>query len=97
MSDTMKIHLGKTANLLVIMCTLCSVIGAAYISYDNAKIAKSEVYVLKDKVAAMELNYANFKGVMEERTRNMEKNIQAIYDIVKEWQPEEKLDTKGLP
>lgn len=38
----------------------------------------------------LESDQASFKGVMEERTRNMNENINRIYDIVKDWSPDGK-------
>jgi pheromone shutdown protein TraB len=70
---------------------LATIIGAAYIGYDNAKSAKAETAALAIRTTALEIDYARFKGIMEERTLNIDKKVTEIYKIVVEWQPEKEL------
>jgi pheromone shutdown protein TraB len=88
MSETMKMNLSKCLTTLTIAMALATIVGAAYIGYDNAKSAKAEIAALSVRTTTLEIDYARFKGIMEERTQNIQTNVKAIYDIVKEWQPE---------
>jgi len=45
---------------------------------------------IDNRMDSLEQEQATFKGVMEERTRNMSDRVDDIYDIVKEWQPSQK-------
>jgi len=88
MSDSIRINIVKAATVLTIAVILAGMVGAAYIGYDNAKTAKQDTAALAVRMTAIELDYAKFKGIMEERTKNIQENVSKIYDIVKEWQPE---------
>jgi len=88
MSDNVKFSLGKVIQIFTVVMALFTIVGAAYIGYDNAKDAKERTIVLETRMTTIELDYAKFKGVMEERTKNIQENVSKIYDIVKEWQPD---------
>jgi hypothetical protein len=99
MSDQMKLNLSKCLTTLTIVMALATIIGAAYIGYDNAKEAKNRTIALElqtvqrnreidSRMTVLELDYAKFKGVMEERTRVTQENTNIILKIVREWQPE---------
>ena len=88
MEETIKINLTKIGVMLVIVLTLCSVVGGGYIAYDNAKTAKVASAENARKIGVIETNQARFEGVIDERTKNTQKRVDDIYDIVKEWKPE---------
>jgi Flp pilus assembly protein TadB len=96
MSDNIKININKCLTALTLVIAAAAMIGAAYIGYDNAKTAKAETAALALRMTTLELDYAQFKGIMQERTKNIQDNVGKIYDIVKEWQPDN-TNSKGLP
>ena len=78
MTETLKVNLTKTlTSLRIISITAGCLIGGfvVYTSIDNRM----------DKI---EQEQATSKGVQQEWMRNMENNVERIYDIVKEWRPE---------
>ena len=103
MSETIKINLSKVAVILGIVLVLASAVGGGYIAYDNGKTTRAE---FKEFKAAQELankeidrrlsdgekKQARFEGKMDERTANTLKRVDDIYDIVKEWSPNAKIE-----
>lgn len=76
--DTVSINLDKTLTSLKIISIVVGVavsIGICLFWFD-ARMDK------------LETDQATFKGVMEERTRNMSDNITRILDIVDDWSPD---------
>jgi hypothetical protein len=78
MTETLKINLDKTYTSLKIISTIAGALIACFVVYTS-------VDARMDK---LEQEQATFKGVMDERTRNMSKRVDDIYDIVKEWEKE---------
>jgi len=78
MPETMKINLDKTLTSLKITSIVAGALIAIGVGYMN----------IDSRMDKLELEQSNFKGVMEERTRNMRDNINRIYDIVKDWSPD---------
>jgi len=76
MVETMKVNLTKTATSLRIISIVAGALLACAIVYGQ----------IDDRMDKLELDQASFKGVMEERTRNMSDRVDDIYDIVKEWE-----------
>lgn len=77
MTNTMKVNLDKTYTSLKIVSVVAGGLIACFVAYAN----------VDNRMDKLENEQATFKGVMEERTRNMSDNINRIYDIVKEWEP----------
>lgn len=78
MAETMKVNLDKTyTSLKIISCIAGGIIGAffVYMTIDN-------------RMDALEQDAAVTKGVQQEWMRNIENNVERIYDIVKEWEKE---------
>lgn len=73
----MKINLDKTALSLRIMSIVAGAMIACMVAYAH----------IDDRMDKLEQEQATFKGVMDERTRNMQEKIKDIYDIVIEWGP----------
>jgi len=78
MSETVKINLSKVLTIL----SICSVVGG--LIWGTAVVYAG----LDGRIDDVEKKQEKFEGVMEERTRNMNENINRIYDIVKEWEKE---------
>lgn len=88
MSDTIKINLTKISIILIVAMSLASVVGGGYIAYDNAKSAKITSEENKTAIGELKTKQARFEGIIDERTRNTQKRVDDIYDIVKEWERE---------
>lgn len=75
MTDIVKLNLAKTLLSLKIVSVIA-----------GALIACAVVYAgIDNRIDRIEQEQATFKGVMEERTRNISNRVDDIYDIVKEW------------
>jgi len=77
MAETMKINLDKTYTSVKIISVVAGALIACFVVYAN----------VDNRMDKLEQEQSTFKGIMEERTRNMSENIAKIYDIVKEWGP----------
>ena len=77
MTNTLKVNLEKTLTSLLIVSVVAGALMACFVVYDN----------VDTRMDKLEIDQAQFKGVMEERTRNMSDRVDDIYDIVKEWVP----------
>jgi len=86
MSETMRVNLRIVGIGLGIVLAMASVVGAAYIAYDDTKESKKDIGILKQQMHVMENKQARFEGIMDERTRNTAKRVDDIYDIVKDWE-----------
>ena len=84
-AEQTKFTLRNTGAALTIMLVLASIVGAAYIGYDNAKMAKNQSTANSVRMQALETKQARFEGIISERTANTAKRVDDIYDIVKEW------------
>ena len=82
MTETLRVNLEKTYTSLKIMSMVAGVLIACFVVYAN----------VDDRMDRLEMDQAQFKGVMEERTRNMSERVDMIYDIVKEWSPDGQVD-----
>jgi hypothetical protein len=78
MAETLKINLDKTFASLKIVSVVAGALIACFVAYAN----------VDSRMDKLETEQATFKGIMEERTRNMSDNIDKIYDIVKDWSPD---------
>ncbi len=77
MTNTLKVNLEKTLTSLLIVSVVAGALMACFVVYDN----------VDTRMDKLEIDQAQFKGVMEERTRNMSDRVDDIYDIVKDWVP----------
>ncbi len=76
MTDTMKINLDKSLMSLKIISLVAGGLIACAVVYGG----------IDNRMDRLEMEQATFKGVMNERTRNMAKRVDDIYDIVKNWE-----------
>ena len=86
MSNSAKNNLRSVGIVFTIVLALASVVGAAFITYDNTKEAKKDIALLQTKTQSLETKQARFEGIIDERTRNTQKRVDDIYDIVKDWE-----------
>ena len=77
MTETMKVNLSKTLTSLRILSAVAGVMVACGIA----------MAAIDSRMDRLESDQATFKGIMEERTRNMGEKLDLIYDIVKDWRP----------
>ena len=78
MTETLKINLTKTLAGFKVMGAVAGVLLTAFVAYAN----------IDNRMDKLELEAAQFKGVIDERTRNTQEDVRRIYDIVKEWSPD---------
>jgi len=78
MTNTVKVNLDKTLAGFKMMGAVTGILMTAFLAYTS----------IDNRMDKLELDAAQFKGVMEERTRNMSDRVDMIYDIVKEWSPD---------
>jgi hypothetical protein len=78
MTETMKVNLDRTYTSLRIVSTIAGVIIGAFVIYMN----------VDSRMDRIEQEQATTKGVQQEWMRNMEINVERIYDVVKEWERE---------
>jgi hypothetical protein len=74
----MKINLDKTTASLKIISTIAGAIIGLFAIYTN----------IDGRMDAIEREVATNKGVQHEWMRNMENNVEKIYNVVKEWEKE---------
>jgi len=84
MTETVKINLDKTYTSLRIVSIVAGALIACFVAYAS----------VDGRMDKLETEQATFKGIMEERTRNMSDNIDKIYAIVKDWSPVDGKNTK---
>ncbi|MCK5017553.1 MAG: hypothetical protein KAS32_10840 [Candidatus Peribacteraceae bacterium] len=87
MADTSKTSLRNVGIIFTVVFMCATVVGAAFITYDNTKQSKKDVALLESRMQDVETRQARFEGIMDERTRNTAKRVDDIYSIVKEWEP----------
>lgn len=78
MTNTVKVNLDRTLASFKIMGMVAGVLITAFVAYAS----------IDDRMDRLELEQATFKGVMDERTRNIAKRIDDIYNIVIDWSPD---------
>ncbi len=78
MTETLKINLTKTLAGFKAMGYVAGFLIACFVAYAN----------IDERMDKLELEAAQFKGVIDERTRNTQEDVRRIYDIVKEWSPD---------
>lgn len=83
MSNETKISLRNVLTVLSIAVILCTVVGGAYIAYDNTKEAKRDIDNIKSRIIAVELKQEKFEGIIEERTRNTQADVKEIKSDMK--------------
>ena len=76
MTENLKINLDKSLMSLKIVSMVAGGLIACAVVYGG----------IDSRMDKLELEQATFKGVMDERTRNMSKRVDDIYDIVKNWE-----------
>jgi uncharacterized membrane protein YqgA involved in biofilm formation len=76
MTETMKVNLSKTSASLKIISTIAGAIIGLFVIYMN----------IDNRMDALEQEVATTKGVQQEWMRNMENNVEKIYNVVKEWE-----------
>ncbi len=84
MTNTMKVNLDKTYTGIKIMGAIAGVFISCFVVYNN----------IDNRMDKIEQEQAITKGVQQEWMRNMENNVERIYDIVKEWSPDGQVATK---
>ncbi len=78
MTSTLKVNLDKTYTSIKIMSAIAGVFISCFVVYNN----------IDNRMDTIEREQAISKGVQKEWMRNMENNVERIYDIVKEWSPD---------
>jgi len=78
MTETVRVNLNNTLTSLKIVSIVAGALIAVAVVYGQ----------VDNRMDKLEQDQATFKGVMEERTRNMSDRVDDIYDIVKEWEKE---------
>ncbi len=78
MTNTVKVNLDKTLAGVKVMGAVAGVLLTAFAAYAS----------IDNRMDKLELDQATFKGVQDERTRNMAARIDDIYEIVMDWSPD---------
>ncbi len=90
MTSQTKINLKNMSIVLGMAVILASVVGSAFLTYDNARSAASRAVENSAKIQVIETKQARFEGMIDERTKNTARRVEDIYDIVKDWSPDGK-------
>ena len=78
MTETLKVNLDKTYTSIKIISAIAGAMIGCFVIYTNVDA----------RMDAIEKKQAISEGVQQEWMRNMENNVERIYDIVKEWEKE---------
>lgn len=84
MAETLKINLDKTYTSLKIVSAIAGIFISCFVVYNN----------IDGRMDKIERDQAITKGVQQEWMRNMENNVERIYDIVKLWSPDGEVTKK---